>query len=106
MSTPNVAEVKNQSRVNQAVLAGRVNAVRKSDDAVFTEVTLPAPDQYSAPATVEIRSRKRLGQIGETIEVSVVCGGYRGKSFQYVDKDTGERFTRRPVVNSYVAVED
>ncbi|MBB5017807.1 hypothetical protein HNQ59_001077 [Chitinivorax tropicus] len=106
MSTPNVAESKNRSHFNQATLAGRVNAVRKADDSVFTEVTLPAPDQYSPPATVEIRSRKRLGQVGETIEVSVTCAGYRGKAFQYHDKETGERFTRRPVVNSYVAIED
>lgn len=106
MSTPNVAESKNQPRFNQALLAGRVNAVRKAEDAVFTEVTLPAPDQYSPPATVEIRSRKRLGQVGETVEVAVACGGYRGKSFVYTDKETGERFNRRPVVNSYVAIED
>ncbi|WP_147694514.1 hypothetical protein [Vogesella mureinivorans] len=106
MSTPTAADSKNQTRFNQATLAGRVNAVRKADDSVFTEVTLPAPDQYSPPATVEIRSRKRLGQVGETIEVPVICGGYRGKSFQYTDKDTGERFTRRPVVNSYQAIED
>ncbi len=106
MSASNATEAKNQVRFNQALLAGRVNAVRKAEDAVFTEVTLPAPDQYSPPATVEIRSRKRLGQVGETVEVSVACGGNRGKSFVYTDKETGERFNRRPVVNSYVAIED
>lgn len=106
MSTPIPSEQKATKPVNQALLAGRVNSVRKADDTVYTEVTLPAPDQYSQPAAVEIRSRKRLGQVGETIEVQVVCGGYRGKSFVYTDKDTGERFTRRPVVNSYVAIED
>jgi len=106
MSTPIPSEQKSAKPVNQALLAGRVNSVRKADDTVYTEVTLPAPDQYSQPAAVEIRSRKRLGQVGETIEVQVICGGYRGKSFVYTDKDTGERFTRRPVVNSYVAIED
>lgn len=106
MSTSAAVETKNQPRFNQATLAGRVNAVRKAEDAVFTEVTLPAPDQYSQPATVEIRSRKRLGQVGETVEVQVACGGFRGKSFVYTDKETGERFSRRPVVNSYVAIED
>lgn len=106
MSTPSVPETKAQPRLNQAFLAGRVNAVRKAEDVVFTEVTLPAPDQYSSPATVEIRSRKRLGQVGETVEVPVACGGYRGKPFVYTDKETGERFNRRPVVNSYVAIED
>ena len=106
MSTSPASEIKSQIRLNQALLAGRVNSVRKADDTVYTEVTLPAPDQYSQPAAVEIRSRKRLGQVGETIEVQVICGGYRGKSFVYTDKDTGERFTRRPVVNSYVAIED
>ncbi|WP_293932754.1 hypothetical protein [Iodobacter sp.] len=100
MSTPE------KTIVNRTLLAGRVNAVRKSEDVVFTELTLPSPDAYSQPATVEIRSRKRLGQVGETVEVSVVCGGYRGKSFSYQDKDTGERFTRRPVINSFSSIED
>ncbi|MBM5573660.1 hypothetical protein [Deefgea sp. CFH1-16] len=92
--------------VNKALLCGRVNAVRKSDDTVYTEVILPSADEYSQPATIEIRSKKRLGQIGETVQINVSCGGYRGKPFNYQDKDTGERFTRRPVVNSYMAIED
>ncbi len=106
MTSPATDQSKSHTRQNQALLAGRVNSVRKADDTVYTEVTLPAPDQYSQPAVVEVRSRKRLAQAGETIEVLVTCGGYRGKSFVYTDKDTGERFSRRPVVNSYVAIED
>ncbi|MDW5415648.1 hypothetical protein R6242_03570 [Iodobacter sp. CM08] len=92
--------------VNKALLCGRVNAVRKSDDTVYTEVILPSVDEYSQPATIEVRSKKRLGQIGETVQINVSCAGYRGKPFSYQDKETGERFTRRPVVNSYLAIED
>lgn len=90
---------------NQALLAGRVNAVRKVDDQIYTEVTLPAPDEYTNPQSVEVRSKRRIGQIGETIEVRVLCGGYRGKSFTFTDKQTGENFTRRPVMNIYSAIE-
>ncbi|WP_374353873.1 hypothetical protein [Chitinimonas sp.] len=101
MSTPAPSK-----HVNRAILSGRVNAVRKSDDAIFTEVTLPSADEYSSPAVVEIRSKKRLGQVGETVEIPVACGGWRGKVFQYTDRETGERHSRRPVVNAYAAIED
>ncbi|GHD66100.1 hypothetical protein [Jeongeupia chitinilytica] len=100
-------ESKNTAlKPNQALLAGRVNAVRKADEYVYTEITLPAPDEYTSPQSVEVRSRKRLGQVGETIETRVLCGGYRGKPFQFTDKETGERHQRRPVLNVYSALED
>lgn len=105
MSTPQEA-IKLNLKPNQSVLRGRVNTIRKSEEFFYTEVTLPAPDEYSPPATVEVRSKKRIGQSGETIECLVSCGGYRGKSFVYTDKETGERFSRRPVVNSYYAIEN
>ncbi|MBP4045187.1 MULTISPECIES: hypothetical protein [Chromobacterium] len=105
MSTPQEA-IKLNLKPNQSLLRGRVNTIRKAEEFYFTEVTLPAPDEYSQPAVVEIRSRKRIGQAGDTVECLIGCGGYRGKSFVYTDKETGERFNRRPVVNSYVAIED
>jgi len=105
MSTPQEA-IKQNMKPNQSILRGRVNTTRKAEEFFYTEVTLPAPDEYSPPATVEIRSKKRIGQAGDTVECLVSCGGYRGKSFTYTDKDTGERFSRRPVVNAYYAVEE
>ena len=105
MSTPQEA-IKLNLKPNQSMLRGRVNAIRKAEEFFYTEVTLPAPDEYSQPAVVEIRSRKRIGQAGDTVECLVGCGGYRGKPFNYTDKDTGERFNRRPVVNAYHAVEE
>lgn len=105
MSTPQEA-IKLNLKPNQSLLRGRVNTIRKAEECYFTEVTLPAPDEYSQPAIVEIRSRKRIGQAGDTVECLTACGGYRGKSFVYTDKETGERSNRRPVVNSYVAIED
>ncbi|WP_027469109.1 hypothetical protein [Deefgea rivuli] len=105
MSTPQENQ-KLSLKPNQALLFGRIHSVRRADDFTYTEVTLPAVDQYTPPNSVEIRSKKRLGQAGETIEALVTCGGYRAKSFQYLDKETGEKVTRRPTVNVYSAVEE
>ncbi|QKJ65470.1 hypothetical protein HQN60_01250 [Deefgea piscis] len=100
------ADQKLNLKPNQALLYGRVNSVRRADEYTYSEITLPAVDQYTPPHSVEVRSKKRLGQSGDTVEILVSCGGYRAKSFQYLDKETGEKVTRKPVVNLYSAIED
>lgn len=104
MTTPN--QDKPGRKVNTAILSGKITSVRRHDDFTYTEITLPAQDEYSSPATVEIRSKKRIGQGNDSVQVEVQCGGYRGRAFNYTDKQTGEQFSRRPVVNSYTAIED
>lgn len=73
---------------NQAVVVGRVREVRRTDNATFTVVTLPAPDEYTQPQTVEISSRGMIGRPQEDVTIKVVIGGY-GKKFTRKDGTDG-----------------
>ena len=68
---------KGQLAANEAVIRGRVIEVKKSQNGYFTAVALPAPDQYSHPQAVEVRSKNLLGRPQEDITVRVAVGGYR-----------------------------
>lgn len=73
---------------NQATVFGRVREVRRTDNATFTVVTLPAPDEYTQPQTVEISSRGMIGRPQEDVTVKVAIGGY-GKKFTRKDGTDG-----------------
>lgn len=81
---------------SEVQLMGQVRDVRKHEDWVYTRITLPAESPYESPAVVEVRSKKRLGQPGEEIQVSARVGGYL-KRFSYTDKATGEQVFRSTV---------
>lgn len=85
---------------NQAIIAGRVKEVRRTDNVTFTVVTLPAPDEYTQPQTVEISSRSMIGRPHEDVTVKVTVGGY-GKKFTRKDGSDGLQ-----VVIKLLAVED
>ncbi|MDR5615432.1 MULTISPECIES: DNA-binding protein G5P [unclassified Arsenophonus] len=75
----------------QTVISGKVTRVSTSDDGhVYTTVILPAPDPYSKPPIVKIRSKRRVGVIDSEIN-ELVCriSGYE-RSFRYPDKKTGQ----------------
>lgn len=73
---------------NQALVVGRVREVRRTDNATFTVVTLPAPDEYTPPQTVEIASRGMIGRPQEDVTIKVAIGGY-GKKFTRKDGTDG-----------------
>lgn len=62
---------------NQAILRGRVLEVKRTEDKTYTVITLPAPDSFSSPQNVEVRSDRLLGKPQEDITLRVVVGGYR-----------------------------
>lgn len=84
-----------RASVNVAHLVGRVASKPRQftgkDGARLyaTLLTLPAPDEYSSAATVEVRSVERLGEVGDEWRGDVRIGG-SARSFTYKDKDTGE----------------
>ncbi len=43
----------------------------------LTVVVLPAPDSYTSPGLVELRSTEPLGEAGETFRGKVQVSGYR-----------------------------
>ncbi len=62
----------------QAVLAGRIDAITPVETGgYFTRLILPAPDQFTSPAYVEVQSKQRLGQVGEDTRVTVQVRGAR-----------------------------
>lgn len=73
---------------NQALIVGRVREVRRTDNGVFTVITLPAPDEYTQPQTVEVASAGLIGRPNEDVTVKVTLGGY-GKKFQRKDGTPG-----------------
>lgn len=62
---------------NQAFIRGRVIEVKRTEAGCYTAITLPAPDQYSSPQAVEVRSKAILGRPNEDVTVRVSVGGYR-----------------------------
>jgi len=67
--------------MNHAMIRGRVIEVKRSDSGIFTAIMLPAPDSYTQPQAVEVRSRALLGKPQEDVTVRVLLGGYR-RSYQ------------------------
>jgi hypothetical protein len=65
----------------------------------------PAPDAYSRPSTIEVRSKNKLGEIGEEISVSCKLGGYTRKPYRITDKDTNETSMITPVDLTLEAIE-
>lgn len=79
-----------------ALLKGRISKVRRiktnQGPLFLTIVRLPAPDEYTSPQTVELRSVNRLGGEGEDWQGRVRIGGF-GRSYSVTDAETGEKVT-------------
>jgi hypothetical protein len=88
----------------QVFIKGRISSVRKAGAVFLHLVTLPAPDSYTSPSTVEIGANARLGQKDEDISQLCRIAGYR-RSFKATDKDTGEISTIHTADNRLFAVE-
>lgn len=91
--------------VAQTVIAGRIAHKRRistqNGPLHLTLVTMPAPDAYSAPATVELRSRAALGDVGEELRTKCRISG-RARSYKGTDPETGEV---RPVRTAEISLE-
>lgn len=100
-----VAPASGKLNPMQVVVRGRIDASRSHDKTRYTRVITPAPDPYSRPQTVEIRSKAQLGQRGEEVTVLAQLGGYTRKPFRSTDKDTGETTMVTPVDLTLDAIE-
>ena len=86
-------------------IKGKIVRNKRFNGSVLTTVITPAPDEYSRPSYVEIRSKTRLGDIDEEITVSAKLGGFEGRPFTTTDKDTGEQIRVLPVNHTLDLVE-
>lgn len=99
---------------NMAVLEGRIHGKPRtintqSGKRVLTLLKLKAADEFSSAQTVEVRSARSLGAIGDVVRIRVMVGGYgRNYEAKREDPETGE-ITRAMVntaENSLTVVED
>ena len=89
----------------QVLVKGRIESSRSHEGKRYTHVMTPAPDAYTRPQLLEIRSKGRLGEKGDEITVSCVLGGYQRKAYQAKDKQSGEVTTVIPVEHTLDLVE-
>jgi len=81
----------------QVFIKGRIEAVRRWEQTRYTRIVTPAPDPYSRPQVVEVRSKEPLGQKGDEITVVALLGGFTRKPYKSVDKESGEVSMITPV---------
>jgi len=81
----------------QVVIKGRIEAVRSWEQVRYTRIVTPAPDPYSRPQVVEVRSKEQLGQKGDEVTVIAQLGGFARKPYKSVDKESGEVSMITPV---------
>jgi hypothetical protein len=89
----------------QVLVRGRIDASRRYEQLRYTRIVTPAPDPYSRPQTVEIRSKSQLGQKGDEVQVLAQLGGFTRKAFRSTDKETGEQSMVIPVDMTLDAIE-
>jgi hypothetical protein len=78
-------------------ISGKVLRCRRYDKKFYTTIITPAPDKYSKPSVVEVRSNSRFAEVDEETTCSAVLGGFEGRSYRVTDKDTGEQRSIVPV---------
>lgn len=108
MAVENVVSVPGKVSMpvpGRAYFVGRVESSKFHDGVHYTQVLTPAADAYSRPQLLEVRGKKRLGQKGEEVNFFATVGGYRRKSYQVKDKQTGELVTVEPVEHTLDVVE-
>lgn len=86
-----------------SLVKGKIIRFRKYQNHYYTALVIPSPDPYARPATVELRSSARLGQLNDLIDAVVTLSGYNGKPYQVVED--GESRTVTPVHNVLEVVE-
>lgn len=91
------ASAKPATKAMQVTIFGRVQEVRAHKGVVYTRIVCPAKDQYSRPQVVEVRSKRRIGQRDDELDVLAELGGYTRAPFRMTDKETGETSMVTPV---------
>lgn len=96
--------------VAQVFLRGRISYARttKTDNGrlFLTILKIPALDQYSHPATVEVSSTQKLGEVNDDWQGVCQVTGYPRTYDGKPDPETGEIKTVRTATISLRVVED
>jgi hypothetical protein len=78
------------AKAGEVLIKGKIVQGRRFEKRWFTQVVMPAHDEFSSPQQVELRSAHSLGAVGELISVRCRLGGYLGRSYEVTDKESGE----------------
>jgi len=62
--------------LNQMMVSGRIEAVDEYEDSYYSIVITPAPDAFSQPSTLKIKSRRKIGKAGEDVMQLVQWNGW------------------------------
>jgi hypothetical protein len=89
----------------QVLVKGRIEKSRLYEGKRYSQIITPAPDAYSRPQIVEVRSKSRLGDVGDEVTVACVLGGFSRKPYRVTDKQTGEMVTVTPVDHTLDAID-
>lgn len=81
----------------EVFIKGKCLRVRRHEQYTYTTIICPAKDEYSKPQVVEVRSKSRFVDREEPVTCSALLGGYEGKAYAVVDRETGERRQLVPV---------
>jgi len=81
----------------EVLVIGKCLRVRRHEQFTYTAIICPAKDEYSRPQVIEIRSKARFADREEPVKATATLGGYEGKAYAVVDKETGERRQLVPV---------
>lgn len=107
MSTVETASPKQVPKLGfmQVAVRGRVEGRRRHEKLCYTKIVCPAPDPYSRPQLVEIRSKAYFAELGDETTVVGALGGYAGKPFKVTDQTTGEIRTGQSIILTLDAIE-
>lgn len=84
---------------------GKILRARRYLQDTLTAIVTPAKDEYSKPQIVQVRSKRKLGEIDEVVVVECEVGGYERKQYELTDKDSGEVTRIKPVEHTLDVVE-
>lgn len=83
--------VKNDQQPMMISIEGKITAQRFQHPNYYTTIVCRAPDEFSAPPVVEVRSVGQLGPDNTVVKVNCKLGGFLGRPYEVVDRNTGAK---------------
>ena len=69
MSAEAIAKIGSKQNINQVSVTGRIDRFDVYEGKHYTEVIIPAVDEYSNPGRVKVVSTRPLGSVGQSVTV-------------------------------------
>ena len=76
MSSEAVAKIPTKQTANQISIDGKIDRSDLYEGKHYTEVLIPAADEYSNPGRVKVVSTRALGNVGQPITVDCTIRGF------------------------------